>query len=146
MLHLQSTFRAFMWFLSQSATVGGLGSLYFWLPFLLLATGLLGTWKISGIEKRRLWILLTLPAIWIFIGLIGGYYWVDTRQMPMQNSPPWVQFVASYSIFAFLLVGLAIIIWLKGMRQFASIYFIVNFYFMIAMTLLAGMAVTGNWF
>ena len=145
MVHIQSTFRAFAWFLAQSATVGGLGSLFFWLPFMLLVVGLFGAWKISVIERSQLWILLGLPAIWILTGLLGGYYWVDWQHVPVQHSPPWVLFIVGYGIFAFTLGGLATVICLKGARWFASIYFVINLYFMIAMTFLAGMAVTGNW-
>ncbi len=138
--HIQGAFRAFAWFLSQ--TVGGL---VFWIPFLLLVYGLFGALKISVTESRQLWILLTLPAIWILTGLLGGYYWVDWQHVPVQHSPPWVQLIVSYSIFVFLLAGLATILYLRGARAFASIYFLLNLYFMIAMWFLAGMAVTGNW-
>ncbi|MEH2480182.1 magnesium-transporting ATPase (P-type) [Nitrobacteraceae bacterium AZCC 2146] len=145
MLPVASAFRAFVWFLWQSSIVGGLGSLFFWVPFLLLVAGLFGAWKISEIERKQLWILLTLPAIWILVGLLGGYYWVDWQHVPMQRSPPWVQFIVGYGIFAFLVVGLATIIYLKGARWFASVYFVINLYFMLTMTFLASMAVTGNW-
>jgi hypothetical protein len=145
MVHMQSALRAFTWFLSQSVTVGGLGSIYFWLPFLVFFAGLFGAWKISKIERRRLLILLILPTIWILIGLLGGYYWVDLKQVPTQLSPPWVRFIVGYGVFAFLPVGLASIIYLKGARIFALIFFAINLYFMLAMTLLASMAVTGDW-
>jgi hypothetical protein len=125
--------------------MGGMGSLFFWVPFLLLVTCLIGAWKISVTESQRLWILLTLPAIWILTGLLGGYYWVAWQHVPVQQSPSWALFVVRYSIFAFLLVGLATILYLRGARWFASIYFMINLYFMIAMTLLAGMAITGDW-
>jgi hypothetical protein len=145
MVHITSAFRAFTWFLLQSSIVGGLGSFFFWVPFLLLVAGLFGAWKISVIENRRLWILLTLPAIWILIGLLGGYYWVDWQHAPAQHSPPWVKFIVGHGIFAFLLIGLATILYLRGARWFASVYFVINLYFMITMTLLASMAVTGDW-
>jgi hypothetical protein len=145
MVRIPLVFSAFTWFLSQSFTVGGLGPLFVWVPFLLLVAGLFGAWKISVTQGQRLWILLTLPAIWILIGLLGGYYWIDWQHVPVQHSPPWVQFIVHYGIFAFLLVGLATILYLSGARWFASIYFVINLYFMIAMTLLAGMAVTGDW-
>ncbi len=79
------------------------------------------------------------------MGLLGGYYWLDLRHVLVLQPPPWVQFIVNYGIFAFLLVGLITIIYLRGARLFASVFFVINLYFMIAMNVLAGMAVTGNW-
>jgi hypothetical protein len=150
MVHTLRALNAFEWFFHQSVTVGGLGSVFFWFPFLLLVSGLVGAWKIAVTETRRLWILLTLPAMWITTGLLGGYYWLDWhpvpgQYVPMPHSPPWVEFSIRYGIFAFLLAGLITILYLRGARLFATVYFVVNLYFMIAMTFLAGMAVTGDW-
>ncbi|MDB5597396.1 MAG: hypothetical protein JWM36_4357 [Hyphomicrobiales bacterium] len=83
--------------------------------------------------------------MWIIIGLLGGYYWGNWQHIPAQPSPPWVKFVVAYGIMAFLPIGLATIVYLKGARLFASIYFLINSYFMLSMSLLSSMAVTGDW-
>jgi hypothetical protein len=139
------TIRAFAWFLSQSVNVGGIGPIFFWPPFLALVAGLVITWKISSIDRRRLWILLILPVLWILTGLLGGYYWVDWARLPVQYPPPWVLYALNFNILSFLLIGLVSIIFLKGARWFASICSVINLYFMVAMTFLSAMAVTGDW-
>jgi hypothetical protein len=136
---------AFVWFLSQSVSLGGVGGAFFWPLFLALIIGLMITWKITSADRRRLWILLILPALWVLTGLLGGYYWVDLAHVPIQRPPPWVPFALKFNILSFLLIGLGSIIFLKGARWLASICFVANLYFMIAMTFLAGMAVTGDW-
>lgn len=143
MIHILSAIHTFTLFLALA--VSGFGSPFFWLPLLLLIAGLFGAWKLSEIESRRLWILLTLPAIWVLTGLLGGYFWVDWQHMPVQRSPPWVLSIIGNAVYAFLIVGLGSILYLEDGRWFASIYFVINLYFMIAMEFLAGMAVTGNW-
>lgn len=143
MIHILSAIHTFTFFLALA--VSGFGSPFFWLPLLLLIAGLFGAWKLSEIESRRLWVLLTLPAIWVLTGLLGGYFWVDWQHMPVQRSPPWVLSIIGNAVYAFLIVGLGSILYLEDGRWFASIYFVINLYFMIAMEFLAGMAVTGNW-
>jgi len=137
--------RAFIWFFVQSLNVGGLGYHFFWVPFLVLVVGLVITWKMSSVDRRRLWILLILPVLWILTGLLGGCYWVDWARVPVQYPPPWVLYALNFNILSFLLIGLISVVFLKGARWFASIYFVVNLYFMIAMTFLSSMAVTGDW-
>jgi hypothetical protein len=139
------TLHAFVWFLNQIVNVGGIGPEFFWPPFLALVVGLVISWKFSLIDRRRLWILLILPALWILTGLLGGYYWVDWARVPVQYSPWWVPHALNFNILSFLLIGLVSIIFLKGARWFASICFVINLYFMIAMTFLSAMAVTGDW-
>jgi hypothetical protein len=139
------TLHAFVWFLNQIVNVGGIGPEFFWPPFLALVVGLVISWKFSLIDRRRLRILLILPALWILTGLLGGYYWVDWARVPVQYSPWWVPHALNFNILSFLLIGLVSIIFLKGARWFASICFVINLYFMIAMTFLSAMAVTGDW-
>ena len=136
---------AFVWFLSQSLDVGGLGYEFFWPPFLALLIGLVIAWKVSSVDRRRLWILLVLPALWILTGLLGGFYWIDLARVPIQASPWWVLSALRFNLLLFLMLGIITIFFLKHARWFASICFVINLYFMIAMTFLAGMAVTGDW-
>jgi hypothetical protein len=102
-------------------TVSGFGSPFFWLPHVLLVAALFGAWKLSAIESRRLWILLTLPAIWVLTGLLGGYFWVDWQNVPVQRSPPWVLSIVGNALYAFLIAGLGCILYLEDGRWFASI-------------------------
>ncbi|HET6839348.1 MAG TPA: hypothetical protein VFH41_06385 [Bradyrhizobium sp.] len=138
-------FHIFTWFLAQSVIVGGIGSEFFWSPLLALIVGLAIAWKRMTVDRRPLWILFLLPALWIFSGLLGGYYWMDWARAPVQYSPGWVLFALKYSLLAFFLVGLLSIIFLRGARWFATLCFVINLYFMITMTLLSSMAVTGDW-
>jgi hypothetical protein len=125
--------------------VGGLGWPFFLFPFLAFVAGLYFTWKKAAIDKRRLWILLALPVIWILIGLLGGFYWLDTSQVPVKVSPAWVKFIVNYGIIAYLIAGAALVFHLKGARWFAFIWFLINLYFMLSMTLLSSMAINGVW-
>jgi hypothetical protein len=133
--------RAFVWFLGQISSVGGIGSLWFWLPFLVLVVGLIVTWRTTLIDRRLLWILLVLPALWIVTGLLGGFYWVDGARV----STPWVPIALQFNLISFLLIGLISIFYLKNARGFAGICFVINLYFMLTMYLLPSMAVTGDW-
>jgi uncharacterized membrane protein len=78
-------------------------------------------------------------------GLLGGYYWVDWAHTPVQRSPSWVLFAVKWNLLSFVVIGLMTIAFLQGGRWFASICFLINLYFMVAMTFLSGMAVTGDW-
>jgi hypothetical protein len=137
--------QAFAWFLGQSVSVGGLGNYLFWLPFLALVAGLVVAWLTSSVDRRRLWILLVLPALWILTGLLGGYYWMDWARVPVQYPPSWILFALKFNILSFLLVGPISILYLRDARWFASIDFVINLYFTITMTVLSGMAVSGDW-
>jgi hypothetical protein len=145
LLSLTRAVRVFTWFLSQSLNVGGLGYQFFLVPFLLLAIGLVVAWKFASLDRRRLWVLLILPAFWILTGLLGGFYWKDFSHVPPQNPPQWVIFMLTFNFVSFPLVGLTTVFLLKGARWFAGISIFMNLYFMITMTLLSGMAISGDW-
>ncbi len=137
---------AFVWFLYQSSIVGGIGAVWFWIPFLLLVAGLVLAFR-RGDEKARsrFWILAALPALWIFVGLWGGYFWIDWTAKPFAPYPDWVHIPVAWGSWIFLLVGIAAVAYLRGGRSFAAIFFIINLYFMAAMTFLSAMAITGTW-
>jgi hypothetical protein len=138
--------RAFAWFLYQSSAVGGLGTALFWIPFLLSIASLAFAFHHSDYETRpKFWFLLALPAMWIFIGLWGGYFWIDWAKKPFVPNPAWVLLPVRWGIWVFLLLGIAAVAYLQGGRWFAAIFFVINLYFMLSMLLLSGMAITGDW-
>jgi hypothetical protein len=136
---------AFSWFIRQSSTVGGLGASNFWIPFLILIVFLIWAFRRAEIERRKVWILSLFPLMWICIGLLGGLYWVDWQQKPIQHPPPWVNFFVTYGLVVFLITAAIAIWYLRGARLLASIFIAIHLYFMVAMSFLAGMAVTGVW-
>jgi hypothetical protein len=138
-------FQAFVWFLRQTVAVGGLGYAWFGLPFLALLLLLLYLWRRSSIDRRWLWLLLMPPAQWILTGLLGAYYWIDWAQVPVQRAPGWVLPALQVNALLFFAVGLVCVLYLKGARWFAGVYWTINLYFMLSMNLLAAMAVTGDW-
>ncbi len=137
--------QGFGWFLQQTVAVGGLGYVWFGPPFLALLLLLLFLWKRSSIEGHRLWILLIPPVQWVLTGLLGAYYWVDWARVPLQRAPGWVLPALQVHAFIFFVVGLICVLYLKGARWFAGVYWTINLYFMLGMQLLAAMAITGDW-
>jgi hypothetical protein len=148
MSEISRTLGGFGWFLWQSSTLGagrGAGALFFWLIFVVLVGVLVHALRNIHSEMRpRLWLLAVLPALWIFIGLWGSFFWVDWRGSAPRN-PAWVIQVVNWMPVAFILTGVAIILYLRGARLAATIWFIINLYFLVAMAFLSGMAVTGVW-
>lgn len=80
MIAVQHTLNAFVWFLYQCSIVGGLGAGFFWIPALLLLLFMVRSFRKSPVPvRKRFWWLCVLPAFWIFVGLWGGFFWVDLR-------------------------------------------------------------------
>jgi len=117
-----------------------------WIPLVLLFLCLLyAHHRAEPLEWRKYWLLAIQPAIWIFVGLWGGYFWVDTQTFPFVPNPEWVINAIGVSLLIFLLSGLGTIAYLRGARWFAAIYFVINLYFMLAISFSSSMAITGNW-
>ncbi|MEX2127939.1 MAG: hypothetical protein WD871_06800 [Xanthobacteraceae bacterium] len=95
--------------------------------------------------RSRFWVLPVLPFLWIFVGLWGGYFWLDWQKRPLVPNPDWAIYPVWGLLWAFLALGAATIVYLKGGRAFAIIYFSINLYFLLAMSLLSGMAISGTW-
>jgi hypothetical protein len=95
--------------------------------------------------RSRFWVLPVLPLVWVSIGLWGSYFWLDWEKKPVVQNPEWVAYPVSVLFCTFLVLGVALITYLRGARVFAVIYFLMNLYFVLAMSLLSGMAISGTW-
>ena len=136
---------AFLWFLWQCSLVGGLGAGWFWLPFAgIVALLIMSYRRTPAAARRNFWWLALLPITWVFVGIWGGYFWIDWHQGSPRN-PAWVAWPVNYGFWVFLLVSAVLILALRNGRAFAALFTLVNLYFMLAMSLLASMAITGVW-
>jgi hypothetical protein len=135
------TLGGFLWFMWQSTH-----SPVIWIPLIVLLLCLWHTHRrAEPIECRKYRLLLLLPAVWIFVGLWGSYFWLDWQKFPVVPNPPWVAATVMASMAVFLLLGIGLIVYLRGARWFAAIYFVINLYFTLAISFLSDMAITGNW-
>ena len=135
-----NTLAIFGWFLWQASIVGGLGAAFFWIPFVIIVAAIVWAFAHAVIERRKLWLLVSLPIIWIFVGLWGGAFWRGDVA-----NPKWVEFPITTALLAYLAIALILIWVLRGARLLALLVAVLNLYFAVAMTFLAGMAVTGTW-
>jgi hypothetical protein len=97
------------------------------------------------IERWKYWLLTPLPLLWIFVGLWGGYFWLHWENTPVVRNPEWVLYPVRYGIWVFCAIAFGLAATLREVRWFVLLFILLNFYFMLAMTMLAGMAVTGDW-
>ena len=135
----------FLWFIEQCVTVGGLGAAWFGAGFALICVLLIILFARAPADVRQKFPpLLILPLLWTFIGLWGGYFWLDW-QKPGAHNPAWTGWPAFYGLWVYALAAIILIIGARGGRLFATVFSLANFYFMFGMTLLSQMAVTGAW-
>ena len=97
------------------------------------------------LERWKFALLAILPALWIFIGLWGGYFWLDWQHKPAVLNPNWVLYPINFGLWIYIACAAGLIAYLSGARLFATLFALLNLYFMVAMTFLASMAVTGTW-
>lgn len=143
---MPATFAAFEWFLWQSTVVGGLGALWFWIPFVAILGAMVWAYQRSEpVEYWKLSLLAGLPLLWIFMGLWGGYFWLDWQKKPFIPNPGWVIYPVKFGLWLFIAYALGMIVYLRGIRLPVALFALLNLYFMLAISFLAGMAVTGNW-
>jgi len=143
MSELTAAFRIFFWFLSQAVFVGGVGFVYFIVPFLLLVAVLVRSYIQKKDRQRLLPLIIVLPLIWIFLGLWGGFFWSEPNHV--SGNPAWVGYPLQVAPWLFFLL-IGFFLWrLKGARLFVVCYALINFYFSATMLLLAGMAISGDW-
>ena len=136
-----ATSAGFLWFLKSSVQ-----NAVVWVPLSALLVALFIAYRRSEpFDRRRYFLLLIPPALWIFIGLWGSFFWIDVQKKPFVPNPEWVHQVIVVNLLAFLLSGIGLIIYLRGARVFATIYLIINLFFVLAMSFLASMAITGTW-
>lgn len=146
MIAAQHAFRAFVWFLYQCSIVGGLGAGFFWILTIgLLALMVMSFRKSPVAVRKRFWWLSVLPVFWIFVGLWGGFFWVDANPNRYHPNPWWVVWPVQYGLLVFIAVAATLIIYMRQGRTFAALFVAINLYLMLGMTLMAGMAVSGTW-
>jgi hypothetical protein len=97
------------------------------------------------VVRSRFWWLAILPAGWIFVGLWGGYYSVDVTSGVYSPNPSWVLWPISYGWAVYLALAVLLIAFMPQGRFIAALFAALNLYLMLAMSFLAGMAVTGQW-
>lgn len=146
MIAAQHAFRAFVWFFYQCSIVGGLGAGLFWIPTIgILAFMVMSFRKSPSAVRKRFWWLSVLPALWIFVGLWGGFFWVDVNPSRYHPNPWWVVWPVQYGLLVFMAVAAILIIYIRQGRTFVALFVAINLYLMLGMTFMAGMAVTGDW-
>jgi hypothetical protein len=145
MSHAVATLNRFLWFLLQTIAVGGIGFLYFAVGIAIVAIIMWATCPDQKAPDRgSFWELLWLPAIWIFVGLWGAWFWYEWEFGKPPN-PGWVFYAHKAAPFVMILVA-AYLIWrLRGARLFVATFAVANFYFLLVMWFLAGMAISGDW-
>ena len=144
---LPTALGAFVWFVKEAVIAGGLGARYFVVPFAILAAALVVTFPRRDAEaRRRLTVfLIVLPAIWVFAGLWGGFFWVDWQHKPPAPNPGWTRIPIDVAPWLSLVVSGIFISRAKGARWFATAYAAINVYFTLFMSFMSIMAVTGTW-
>ena len=100
--------------------------------------------RVSEDARSKLTVLLLFfPAIWLFVALWGALFAVNPRG-PTIN-PTWVSAPVFAAPWLLLLSAVIFSITQRGARLFALLYSIVNLYVLVAVSLFAGMAISGTW-
>lgn len=144
MEEITRTIVTFIWFLRQTVTVGGLGSIWFLAPCIALLAIMIWNLPKSTQDRHRLLRLGVLPFIWIFVGLWGAYFWMEW-QNPAASNPGWATWPVYAALPLVVVLSAFFLFFLKGNRAFVAAFVIFNVYFTLAMSGLAGMAITGDW-
>jgi hypothetical protein len=132
-----------LWF--ASLTVG----VFWFIPFgVLLIVVIAAAWfayrRGDYVERGNAWLVLSLPAIWILIGLWGGWWWREWERKAPPN-PEWVQFPVIAALFLEIALAILLVWWLRGVRPLVAAYSLLNVYFTLWIAFLAGMAISGTW-
>jgi hypothetical protein len=120
--------------------------LLFWAPIIVILGFLIASFRRSpNLVRSRFWWLAILPACWIFVGLWGGYYSVDVTSGVYSPNPSWVLWPISNGWAVYLALAVLLVAFMPQGRFFAALFAALNLYLMLAISFLAGMAVTGQW-
>jgi len=145
MSHIVATLNAFVWFLLQAVTVGGIGFLYFAAGIAIAAIIMWSTCPDQRRPDRGSFLeLLWLPAIWTFVGLWGAWFWRAWEKGAPPN-PGWVTYPLKATPVIMLALTIFLVWRLRRAEVFTATFAVVNFYFLFMMWLLASMAISGDW-
>jgi hypothetical protein len=124
----------------------GLRDAIVWIPLALfaVATGV-AFYRSAPIERWKYWLLAVLPLLWIFVALWGGFFWVDWQAKPLVPNPRWVGLVVLLAIGIYVAGSIALIVYLRGIRLFVTLFAVLNLFFMLAIAALSSMAISGDW-
>jgi hypothetical protein len=135
------TLQIFIWFLRLS-----LYGAVVLVPLALLAVvAIVILIRSTPIERWKYWLLTPLPLLWIFVGLWGGLFWVDWHKTPFVPNPQWIGLVVTLAVGVYVAGAIALIVYLRGIRLFVTLFAVLNLYFMLAMAALSSMAISGTW-
>jgi hypothetical protein len=86
----------------------------------------------SALEARA---AAVLSLLWISVGLWGAYFSFDYEVGP--HNPHWVVYPIFLGMLIYLGCAIGLIAYLRGARLFASLFTLLNLYFMLYMFLAA---------
>jgi hypothetical protein len=132
-----------LWFVSLTA------AMFWFIPFAVLLTVVIAAaWfcyrRGDYVERGSAWLVLSLPTVWIFIGLWGGWWWrYWERQAP--PNPEWVQYPVTAALLVEIALAVVLVWWLRGVRPVVAAFALLNVYFTLWIVFLAGMTISGTW-
>jgi hypothetical protein len=123
-----------------------LQSVMIWAPLAVFATATAVVfWRSEPVQFWKYLLLLTLPLLWIFVAIWGGLFSVDWQAKPFVPNPQWVGLVVLLAIGLYVTGSIALIVYLRGIRLFVTLFAVLNLFFMLAISALASMAISGDW-
>lgn len=98
----------------------------------------------KGARRILISVILSLPAIWLFLVFWDGFFWVDPSNSSDRN-PDWVGLPLIIAPCVFLL-AVGFYLWrLRGARLFTLTYALLNVYFLLGVHFLSIMVLSGTW-
>jgi hypothetical protein len=136
---IAATYMSLCWFISMSAS----NLLHPIMPFAIILPVLLAFLPYRFIKDFYVRKSIALmPAFWVIIGLWGGVF------RDQKNPSDWPNFVVYFVVFVlavFLIYGIYCCFKNRGYRIPTIIFFAVNIYFALFVSLCAVMSITGDW-
>ena len=143
MLQFAFMTRAVIWGLWRVGADSGIGAGFVWIALSLVAAGVIATVQRARppVRAPRL-LLVAQPAVWVLIGIWGLGVSLMHRD-PGRAAPLWVFYPIEVGFLVFVALGLFTIVYLRGGRVFAALFFAVNFGLALMVCVFADMAVSG---
>ncbi len=115
------------------------------LPFAAIR-GETGNWKEKIDIKSSLAIM---PAYWVVIGLWGSAFahrsYVEDGKRIATEYPAYINYICLMFLAVFFIYAVYRVYKNKGHRIFSSVYTLINAYFVLFITFIAGMSMSGTW-